>query len=187
MASDVEIVNNALSKLGEQPLLSFDDDSEPARLATRTYADTRDDLLRTNPWNFATRRAQIAAETTAPVYEFARSYPVPSDFLKLIELDNPNRWPFKLEEGRILTDIASPINIRYIFRVTDADAMDVSFREALSARLAMDWAEPLAATTTLTQQMAALARQKLSNALALDAQEDPPEPLRSTSFIRARF
>jgi hypothetical protein len=187
MASDVEIVNNALSKLGEQPILTFDDDSEPARLATRTFSDTRDDLLRTNPWNFATRRAQIAAETATPVYEFARSYPVPSDFLKLIEIDNPNRWPFKLEEGRILTDLATPINIRYIFRVTDADSMDSSFREALAAILARDWAEPLAATTTLSQQMAVIARQKLSNALALDAQEDPPKTLRSTSFLDARW
>ena len=86
-----------------------------------------------------------------------------------------------------MIDLASPSNIRYIARITDADAMDPAFSEAFSARLASDWAEPLAATTTLTQQMTALARVKLALALTLDAQEDPPKTLRSTSFLDARF
>jgi hypothetical protein len=187
MASDVDIVNNALTKLGEQAILGFTDDSDPGRLANRTFANIRDAMLRENPWNFATKRAQLAAEVTGPVYEFANSYPLPTDFIRLIEIDNPNRFPYRLEMGRILCDLASPINIRYVFQVTDADAMDPGFREALSARLAAEWAEALSATNTVTQQMFQLARQKLAVALAIDGQEDDQRSLQSTSFIDARY
>jgi hypothetical protein len=187
VASDVEIVNAALAKLGEQAILAFSDPSEPGRLATRTFADLRDAMLRENPWNFASKRAELAAEPTAPLWGFQSSYPVPSDYLRLIELE----WgqaDYRIEQGKILCDLASPLRIRYVYRVTDADAMDPAFREALASRLAMEWAEPLTGTTSLTEQMAVLYRRKLSVALAIDGQEDGQRTLDPMpSFIRSRW
>lgn len=188
MASDVGIVNAALAKLGEQAILAFSDPSEAGRLATRTFADLRDALLREAPWNFASKRAELAAEATPPVWGFALAYPLPSDYLRLIDINNPGRFPFRIEQGRILTDLASPIQIRYVFRVTDADAMDPAFRDALSARLAMEWAESITGTTTMVQQLAQVYRRALAVAMAIDGQEDDqrqldPEP----SFITSRF
>ena len=186
MASDVEIANAALSKLGEPGLLAFSDDSVAGRLATRTFADLRDALLREHPWNFASKRATLAAEVTAPDWGFARAYPVPADYLRLIELDNPSRFPYRIESGRILSDLTSPIRIRYVKRVTSADEMDVLFRDALASRLAMEWAEPLSQTTSLTQEMAQLYQQKLRIARVADGQEDTHRRLVSSSFVDAR-
>ena len=188
MPSDVEIVNAALVKIGEQAILSFADPSEPARLATRTFAELRDALLREAPWNFASKRAELAAEVTAPVWGFALSYPLPTDFLRLIEINNPGRYPFRIEQNRIITDLASPIQIRYVHRVTDADSMEAAFRDALAARLALEWAERLTGTTTIVQQLAMIYKRSLAVALAIDGQEDDqrqldPEP----SFITSRF
>lgn len=186
MASDVEIVNNALVKLGEATLLSLSDDSPAGRIAQRTFFDIRDALLREFPWNFATTRTTLAAEVTPPAWGFSRSYPVPADFLRLLEIDNPQNFPFQLEGGKILTDLSSPISIRYVKRVEEADAMDVAFREALAARLAAEWAEALSQTTTLTDQMQALYTRKLAQARAADGQEDDRRTLASCSFLDAR-
>ncbi len=173
MPSDVEIVNAALVKIGEQAILSFADPSEPARLATRTFAELRDALLREAPWNFASKRAELAAEVTAPVWGFALSYPLPTDFLRLIEINNPGRYPFRIEQNRI---------------INDADSMEAAFRDALAARLALEWAERLTGTTTMVQQLAMIYKRSLAVALAIDGQEDDqrqldPEP----SFITSRF
>ena len=62
MASDIGIINGALSKLGEVPILAVTDNTEPGRLANRTYNDIRDALLREFPWNFAIKRASLAAD-----------------------------------------------------------------------------------------------------------------------------
>lgn len=187
MASDVEVANAALAKLGEPGLLSFADDSVAGRLASRTFADIRDTLLREYPWNFATKRASLAAEVATPLWGFARQYPVPPDFLRLLEMENPNKWDYNIEGGKILTDLTPPLNIRYIRRVEAVDEMDLNFREALAARLAAEWAESLTQTTTVTEQMNALYTQKLRIARAADGQEDDHRALETTSFIDARW
>ena len=75
MASETEIANAALDKLGEPPLTSFDDESRGARLAKRTYADLRDALLREYPWNFAMHRAELAADEDGPEWGYTYRYP----------------------------------------------------------------------------------------------------------------
>jgi hypothetical protein len=173
--------------LGESAILAFGDDSTQARLATRTFAEYRDSLLREYPWNFASKRESLSAETTAPAWGFARAFPLPSDFLRMIEIDNPLDWPWRLERNRVLTDLTAPLSIRYVFKVTDADAMDPAFREALAAKLAWMWAEPLSGTTTLTEQMAKHYANKLQVARVADGQEDKPQKLESCTFIDARW
>ena len=187
MASDVTIVNVALSRLGASAILAFGDSSVAGRLATRTFAETRDALLREYPWNFASKRASLAAEVTPPIWGFARSFVLPFDFARLIEVDNPEDWPWKLEKGRVLTDLTAPLLIRYVELITDADAMDPDFRDCLSSRLAWEWAEPISGTTTLTEQMAKHYVNKLQVARTADGPENKQGIIESCSFIRSRF
>lgn len=63
MASDVDIVNNALSKLGQSPITALTDDVERARLANRIFTTIRDAVLRDYDWNFALKRASISRPT----------------------------------------------------------------------------------------------------------------------------
>jgi len=186
MASDVEIVNGALSKLGEQPVLSFSDRSEPARIANRTYADIRDALLREFTWNFATKRTSLAADTAVPDWGYDRQYTLPADFLRLIEVNNASDYDWRLESGKILTDLDAPLQIRYVARVLE-NAMDATFREALASRLAMEWAEPLSQTTSVGQQMSTLYRNKLQVARTADGQEDRQRVISADSLIDSRF
>lgn len=186
MASEITIINEALTKLGEQAILTRTEDSRPARTANRTFDSIRDTMLRQHPWNFAIKRTTIAANSTAPDWGYAVSYNLPPDFLRLLSINNPSELPYCIEGTKILTDISGTLSIRYVSRITDIDSMTFAFREALVARLAMEWAEPLSGTTTLWQQMAEMYKDKLRVAKVDDAQENWPEKIISSTWIDIR-
>ncbi len=186
MAADVDIINGGLSKLGEQTILAVSDPGPAANLANRTYEDIRDALLREFPWNFAIKRTSLAAEVTAPAWGYARSFVLPPDCLRLLEVNNPSDEDYRNEGNRIVTDMTAPLQIKYVARVA-SDTMDFTFREALSARLAMEWAEPLAQTTRVVESMIALYRNKLQVARAADSQTDRLKVIDASDFLLARF
>ncbi len=186
MASDVGIVNSALSKLGEEPILSFTDDTTAGRLANRTYEEIRDSMIAEHPWNFASQRASLAAEGTSPEWGFDNQYPLPTDFLRLLDVSNSTHLEYRVENKRILTDIDSPLKILYLRKITDANAMPPTFREALAARLAQEWAIPLTQNATLQGNMAQLYTRKFSLARAVDAQEDHHREIEAVSFLEVR-
>ncbi len=186
MASDTDVVNSALSKLGERPILTIGEASPAGRIAGRTYNDIRDALLREFPWNFATKRASLAASAAAPVWGFARKFVLPADNLRLIEIKNSGDQEWRNEGGAIVTDMTAPLEIRYVARVP-VDSMDSAFRDALAARLAMEWAEPLAQTTTVVNSMAAFYKNKLQVARVADGQEDRQRVIDAPGFIEARW
>jgi hypothetical protein len=186
MAADIDVINAALSKLGEQVIVAVSDSSPPARLANQTYADIRDSLLREYAWNFATQRASIAVSVTTPDWGYAYAYDLPATCLRLIEINNASDVDWRNEAGTIVTDIATPLQIRFIGTVT-VDEMDATFRECLAARCAMEWAEPLSQTTSVGNQMAALYRNKLQVARVADGQEDRIKIIEATDFLDARF
>jgi len=177
MATTITIINSALTKLGQRTITTLSDDSKSARLAARTYEAIRDDLLRDHPWNFAIKRTALSASTTTPAWGYDYYYPVPSDFLKLVELYNPSVYPYSIEThddtGTVIaTDLSSPIYIRYIARITDANLMDTKFREILAAKYAAEWAEPLTGSKDLREDAAEIFQKKLHDAKNVDAQED---------------
>ena len=192
MASEVTIVNNALSKIGAKRIIAFTDDNKQGRLATDTYASIRDELLRNHPWNFAIRRASIPADATAPEWEFENRYALPEGdekCLRVLEVEdedeNTGKW--KVENRFILTDKGSPIKVRYMAQVEQVGQMDAAFQEVLAARLAMEWAETLTRSTTLTQNMSNLYDRKLAEARSIDGQEEIPVQLEACEWINSRL
>ena len=57
----VDVANKALSYLGEDTIISFNDDSEQARVINKHYDLCRNTLLQGHNWNFATVRASLTA------------------------------------------------------------------------------------------------------------------------------
>ena len=187
MASEVQIFNLALSKLGEDIIISLSEDSKPGRACNLIYADTRDNLLRSHSWNFATNRASLALLTTTPAYEFDYEYQLPSDCLKVLKMDpEGNDITFKIEGRKLLTN-EKPVNILYITQITDTNKFDSLFIEVLSAKLASE----LAVTLTESINLADFLNQKyeisLSLARGMDAQEGTPENIIATSWVNSRL
>ncbi len=186
MAASIDIINAALSKLGEVAILAVTDPSPAGRLANRTYGDIRDALLREFSWNFAVKRASLAADATAPDWGYLRKFNLPTGCLRLIEVNNAGDEDWRNEGRAVVTDMTAPLEILYVAEVS-VDEMDATFREALAARLAMEWAEPLSQTTTVVNAMATLYRNKLQVARAADGQEDRIRTIDAPDFIDARF
>jgi hypothetical protein len=102
------------------------------------YAETRDEVLRSHRWNFATKAESLTENATAPLFGWAHQFLLPSDSLRILEVNGwnlaqrPGYWQI---EGRMLLCNDSEADIRYIVRVTDCNLFDSLFVEALSLKL----------------------------------------------------
>ena len=142
MASEVEIANRALQKLGAARITSLTDNSVNARACNACYTVLRDSELRAHPWNFSISRAILAADATVPVFTRANAFQLPSDFLRLLPRDPEDNIDFhdwQIEGQKIYTNDAAPLHIRYVAQVTDPNKMDVLFRETLQPGWGSRW------------------------------------------------
>jgi len=193
MASEVEIVNRALSRVGANRVTSLTENSVNARAANAVYATLRDAELRAHRWSFAIKRAQLAEDATAPAFGPAHAYPLPSDFLKLLPPDpdqhlNDLDWRIEHHNGAscILTDDTAPLNIRYIHRLTDPNRMDALFREALAMRIAKELCEPLTQSNTKIQLIEADYRTAIAAARQANAFERPSDEPPEDTWLTVR-
>lgn len=139
MASEVDICNLALQRLGAKSITSLTENSKNARECNRIYAHARDSELRAHPWAFARKRVQLAASSTAPTFGFDNAFPLPADYLRI--LPTAAQEDFQIEDRSILTDDGSPLDVIYIKRVTDPNEFDQLFSDLLVSRIALDMAE----------------------------------------------
>lgn len=191
MPSEVDICNLALQRLGAKTITALTDDSVNARECNRVYAHARDSELRAHPWSFARKRAQLAASSTAPAFEYARAFDLPSDFLRLLpnngRLGQVVQDDLQIESGQILTNDGAPLNIIYIARITDPNTFDQGFIDLLVARVAFDLCEKITQSTKKfeimnLQYQEAKATARRVNAFERPAQEAPADP-----WITARY
>jgi len=189
MASDVGIANAALRKLGQGPITAFSENSKAARLANERYAEVRDELLYRHPWNFAMKRESLAASSTAPVWGFTSAYPLPADYIRMHEVngEDENTAKWKVEDGAIVTDLPAPLQVRYVYQVTDANRMSIGFREALASQLASDWAEDITGDDNVVTDKAGKARLAVAQARSNDGQEGTPDAIESDEWLVARL
>lgn len=183
MASTVEICNRALQKLGASRIVALTDNSPNARACNLAYIPVLYSELRKHSWSCAIKRAELAALSTAPLFGKTNAFQLPADFLRLLAPDpeeNLNSHDWQIEQNKIYTNYSSPLQIRYIFKLEDAEIMDDLFREALSAKLAMEMCEEITQSNTKKQLLRqdyidAIREAKRVNAIerpALDTPED---------------
>lgn len=136
MASEVSIANSALQKLGAARILALDEDSRNARSINACYTELRDAELRAHPWNFARKRVILAPDVTTPTFDFSYAFTLPTDCLKPLP---PARTylDWQIENGKILTNDGTSIQLKYVSRETDPNKMDTLFRDMLACRIAV--------------------------------------------------
>ncbi len=189
MASDVGIANAALRKLGQSPITSFDENTKAARLANERFADLRDELLSRHPWNFAMRRASLAASATAPAWGYTNAFTLPTDYVRVFEVNEEDEYSgkWKVEDGAIVTDLDAPLKIRYVYRVEDANRMTAGFREALASVCAADWAEDITGADSVVKTAASKATIAVAQARSNDGQEGIPDQVEADEWLDARL
>lgn len=165
MSSQIEIANNALTLLGAARIISLSDDVKAARSITAMWNITLDAELRAHNWRFAIARAALPALIDVPTWGYDLQYQLPSDFLRMVQVDeyltNVNSgWyisgdtsPFSIESGKILTNIAAPLKIKYIRQITDTTEFDSTFTEVFAIKLAIKICEDITNSSTQRQML----------------------------------
>lgn len=182
--SVVDICNNALVRIGSKTITSLSDGDKVSTACNLVYAQTRDMLLRQHLWNFSLVRVSLASETPGPSFGFAYSYPLPSEFIRVKEIEN-NNTTYKIEGGKLLTDDAT-VNLVYVARVEDVSKYDALFTEALILSLASRLSFILIGSNSRDEALKEELKKVLFTAKMVDGQDDTPDSLNPSTFLDAK-
>lgn len=201
MASEVDICNLALARLGDNATVASIDPPEGSAQAehcARFYPVARDSLLEMHAWKFATRRV-LLAQLTTDTWNWSFAYAEPTGVLKLLAVlpasasSDADTQDYEAEtDGNgtpiILTD-QEGASLRYVAHVTDTTVFSPLFVDALAWLLASYLAGPVlkgdagAAMAKACLQSFMLA---LSNAKVSDANQRKVRPEHKPDWIAGR-
>lgn len=200
MASEIDIVNLALSRLGDDATVASlypPEGSAQAEHAARFYPVARDTLLEMHHWGFATKRGTLAAlAVTPPAWSYA--YALPADCMVVLNVipggardqgaQQYRRESLANGQQVIVTD--QPVaSIRYQARVTDTTKFSPLFVDALAWLLASYLAGPILkgdAGISMAQQASQMALAMAGRAAASDANQQHVTPEHTPDWISAR-
>lgn len=183
MASEVGICNRALQKLGASRITSLTEDSPNARSCNNAYESVRNAEMAAHPWSFARRRAELAADSDDPLFDYENQFTLPADYLRILPPDdNYVDWQIESKSDGslvILTNYDAPLEIVYIARVEDPNLYHALFIEALACRLALELCEEITQSNSKADRLERQYKQAISEARRVNAfertSEDPPE------------
>jgi hypothetical protein len=199
MASQVDVCNRALIKLGAGQITSITDNTKAARILSGLWDTVRKSELTRRFWGFALQRTTLAALSDKPEWGFAYQYQLPPDFLKLQQINDifiapgmadyrsSDDSPWAIEGNTVLTDFTAPLKIRYVKDVTDTSLFDALFNEVMASKLAFEACYSI--TQSRDGQRAAMDDYKvaLKEAAFSNAIAKPPQGLIDDSWILGRL
>lgn len=199
MATDIEICNLALSHLGiGKEIASFTEKSQEAQACNRFFDETRDTVMRSLAWPFATKFVTLGLVEEDPTSEWGFSYRYPSDCFTARRIfsgdrnDSPQtRVPYKLgndDQGTLIYTDQEDAELEYTVLVDDPQLWPADFRMALSFLLAVYMAPRLAAGDPfkLGERAATLYGRTMAAASANAYNEQQDEQPPDAEMIRER-
>lgn len=199
MASQVDICNRALTKLGAERITDINQSSKSARVMAALWDTVRRAELRKRFWSFAIGRDLLPALSTAPSWGFARAFQLPADFLRIVQINDVFIVPsltdyregddsaYAIEGKQLLCDFDAPLKIRFIRDITDPGSFDPLFVEAFASKLAYESCYEI--TQSHQARDAALNDYKIAvtEAGRTNAIEKPPQGFPDDSWVLGRL
>lgn len=194
MASKTELLNEALTRVGQEPVNNITDTTSPtARLGNRLFNDAVRELARMHPWNFLMKRATLTANTTGPIAEFTYSYNLPTDCVRLVRVNGAqDDYVEDIHKvvGRTVETDADSVKIEYVAYTDDTSKFDPLFQAALVVLLASKLASRIGKDPARSQALIQEFEQVLlPRAMHVDSNERKRRkmpPYRNSSWIQAR-
>lgn len=191
MASETDVVNGGLLRIGEKRVSDITENSNAGRLALQFYETTRDAILSVHPWNFAIKIVQLAESTPTPVSKWDHRYALPGDVIRSLEINesgierltSTRRWEVQGKE--ILTN-ATEVFLQYIARITAIDLFHPMFREALEIELSSKFAIAIKNDNGLARSQHELFLETMINARHSDAVEGDHDTQIERDIVDAR-
>lgn len=194
VTSSTDIGNLALDLLTAETVQNIETPTSATEsILNRWYDVTRRKLLREHPWNFATKRAILAASATDPAFGYDAQYRLPTDFLRLNSIVDLDGYPisneqYEIEDGNILYNADSgQLRIKYVYDITNVAKFDAMFVDLLAVDIAMAIAFKVTSSNSDVQRLSELRKQRLSMAKAIDGQERPPQRRQVSRARNARL
>lgn len=201
MASEVDICNLALARLGDDATIASinpPEGSAQAEHCARFYPIARDSLLEMHNWKFATRRARLA-QLAMDSWNWAFAYAEPTGTLKLLSIlpasassdDEGEQFDTMGDASGaalILTDLEEATAM-FIARVTDTTKFSPLFIDALAWLLASHIAGPVLkgdAGVAASKSCLGMFRMVFSEAKTSDANQRMVRPDHNPTWIAAR-
>jgi hypothetical protein len=182
-ASGVDVCSNALIKLGDSPITSFDDSSDRARVMAHLYLPTLVARLRDHNWNFATFRVALAQLEATPPFDYGYMYQLPQDprcvMVLTTDLDEDQPWEVEnYQTGnasyRVIVTDATAVSIKYIGLLLDVTKWDPLFTEAMETELAFRAGYAITRNAELVNLLAQEQKEGWRKARSRDGQEGRP-------------
>jgi hypothetical protein len=196
MASQIEICNLALTELG-QPHITALGSGEAGRFFAANYENLLLAALRSHVWGFAKARASLPALTSTPI-GYAYEYALPEGYLRAIQVgdyspglsrtnyrDNEKEL-FAIEQGKILTDMAAPLYLQYIKRVSEG-MFDPIFVVAFACQLASSGCYRITNSNSKQDRVDQKLRETMDTARTIGAIEIPPKKLPDDEWVMSRL
>lgn len=128
--SKEDVASQALARLGEPAISSFEEDSETAEKVNQLYEPTVLQLLSSYNWKFATRRKALSEDAAAePINEWRRAFLLPDlktdrvgqplSVFASTAVSAPQVFDYEREGRWILTNYETCV-IEYIWRVPES-------------------------------------------------------------------
>ena len=187
----IDIVNDALATLGEQPVVNLEKENATSTvtLIRMKYPLIQRTLLMEADWNCARKTQKLVRVSTTDTKGYAYVYKLPTDpeclsvrqvsvdkgqtYIDLNAYYNKNAGPkeslFDIDGGYLLSNIPE-IWIKYTGLI-DPAYFDPFLAAAFSAQLAFELAYAIPASASLQQYLEVIAKKKLYKAISRNALE----------------
>lgn len=128
--SKEDVASQALARLGEPAISSFEEDSDTAEKVNKLYEPTILQLLSSYDWSFATKRASLPIDAAGtPINEWTRAFLMPTlrtdrvgkplAVYNSTSLRAPKVFEFEISDRWIFSDYDTLV-IEYIYRVPES-------------------------------------------------------------------
>jgi len=202
--TNIDICAQALSLLRAAPISSFDDGSNEADICQTHYSDFAEDILTRYPWSFATKKAQLNQDATAPTNEYRYAHIIPGEALRIwavFSSDGVGAKPINdydiqtIDGGRRVFSNFPELWADYTVYTDEANWPPYFKHFAVHAFAALI-AMPVTDQADLADRMQTLAwgarneneqGGKFGVAKLIDAQQKPGEMILNSPLIEARF
>lgn len=189
MASKIDIVNLALSRLSSARITSFNDNTIEAKTINTIYDQVAENVMAMGPWTACTRRATLARTTETPVFGYNYSYQLPTSpkCLRLIRINECKLGDtkFDVEGTKLLTDLSS-VQIKYITFLTDSEDYGPYLRQAITERIIVELGYAKTGEYKINQGLEQAFQAKVEMWLNEDNQQASSEYVPSDTFTDIR-
>lgn len=191
MASKVEIVNSALTQLGQQRITAFDDESIPAQDASALYDLVVEEIISKGTFPSTRTRATLAASSDEPEFEYSAKFQLPTNpkCLRVLRVNGQDisKLDYKIESGFLLINDTA-CEIIYIAFIEDSESYDSYLTQAITYGLMEKLAYKYTASASYADGIRKAAQQEILRLMALaSTSSGTSDPLRSDKYIESRF